>query len=45
MQTVGYSGSTKPVIVLPYVRTKTSLLGPFKKLNCFDDLIYIITLG
>ena len=42
-QTVGYDGPTKPVIVLPYIRTKTSFLGPFKKLNCLDDLIYITT--
>ena len=42
-QTVGYGGPTKPVIVLPYIRTKTSFLGPFKKLNCLDDLIYITT--
>ena len=39
----GYGGPTKPVIVLLYIRTKTSLLGPFKKLNCLDDLIYITT--
>ena len=39
-----------PVIVLSYIRTKTSFLGPFKKLflnkevkNCLDDLIYITT--
>ena len=31
-RTVGYGGPTKPIIVLPYVRTKTNLLGPFKKL-------------
>ena len=36
-------GPTKPVKVLPYIRTKTSLLGPYKKLNCLDDLIYITT--
>ena len=36
-------GLTKPVKVLLYIRTKTSLLGPFKKLNCLDDLIYITT--
>ena len=42
-QTVGYGGTTKPVIVLPSIRTKTSLFGPFKKLNCLDDLIYITT--
>ena len=39
----GYGGPTKPVIVLPYIQTKTSLLGPFRKLNCLDDLIYITT--
>ena len=42
-RTVGYGATTKPVIVLPSIRTKTSLLGPFKKLNCLDDLIYITT--
>ena len=26
-----------------YIRAKTSLLGPFKKLNFLDDLIYITT--
>ena len=32
-----YGGPTKPVKVLSHIRTKTSLLGPFKKLNCLDD--------
>ena len=27
-------------MVFPYIRTKTSLLGPF---NCLDDLIHITT--
>ena len=30
-------------MVLPYIRTKISLLRPFKKLNCLDDLVYITT--
>ena len=33
----------KDTYVLMYVRTKTSLLGPFRKKNCLDDLIYITT--
>ena len=33
----------KLVKVLLYIRTKTSLLGQFNKLNCLDDLIYITT--
>ena len=32
-----YGGPTKPVKALPHIRTKTSLLGPFKKLNCLND--------
>ena len=37
-------GNSKGIVVpLPYIRTKTSLLGPFEKLNCLDDLIYITT--
>ena len=39
----GYGGPTKLVKVLLYIRTKTSLLGQFNKLNCLDDLIYITT--
>ena len=27
----GYGGPTKPIIVLSYIRRKTSFLGPFKK--------------
>ena len=36
----GYDGPTKSVTVLPYIRTKPSLLRPFKILDCLDDLIY-----
>ena len=39
-----FCGPTKPVTVFSYIRTKTSLLGLFKKLNCLDDLTYITTL-
>ena len=39
----GSGGPTKPVKVHPHIPTKTSLLEPFKKLNCVDDLIYITT--
>ena len=39
----GYGGPTKPVKVLQYVRTKTSFLEQFKKLNCLDDFIQITT--
>ena len=39
----GNGGPIKPVIVLPYIWTKTSFLGLFKKLNCLDDLIYTTT--
>ena len=38
-------GPDKDTYVLTYMRTKTSLLGPFKKLNCLDNLIYITTKG
>ena len=43
-RTVGYDSPAKLVVVLPSIPTKTSLLGPFKKLNCLDDIIYITTL-
>ena len=33
----------KDTYVLMYIQTKTRLLGPFKKLNCLNDLIYITT--
>ena len=33
----------KDTYVLMYIRTKSSLLGPFKKVNYLDDLIYITT--
>ena len=32
-----YGAPTKLVKVLTYVPTKTSLMGPVKKLNCFND--------
>ena len=31
------------VLLLPCIRIKSSLLVPFKKLNCLDDLICITT--
>ena len=31
------SGPTKLVKVFTYIQTKTSLLGPVKKLNCLND--------
>ena len=30
---LGYGGPTKPIIVLSYIQTKTSFLGPFKNLK------------
>ena len=32
-----HGGPTKLVKALTYIRAKSSLLGPVKKLNCFDD--------